>query len=542
MFRRERLRAGVFACFALLGACGVSTNPSASENATAPTVTPTVPVAPAQLPAAPPVSTSGYDTSIGLGVDANGFADLSLRAGAHRYFINSAKGSDSNSCSAAQSAATPKASGAAALACTTDGEGDQLLFAEGTSYATTIPSMAFRKGGYSLAYPFVFQSYDPADPTNEAKYGRATGSNRPVFTGNTAGTPWIFGGTGQKFIAVRGFDVNPGNISGQNIGMVDVGDGILFENNLLRSTGIGMGIYNSPTAHHWIIRGNAIYGTWDATTATAGQGIYVDGSDSVTIEDNVLYHNGWKIGANRTDTLANGGASMFRHAIYQQLPADAVVRRNLIADGSGDCGSFRGNITHTENMIIDCPIAASLGGGTDYNQRRPNGVSIQSSYNAIIGSATVPDSGAAGWGLASQNGKLGSSANHNLIILSGMGSSGAHAFLTSVLYNAPSYMDYSGNLVFQWSTAGMTHYDGSADAYPGQTYTTYNNNVWDDLASGTNKNNAGTYPNPYTPSQLYVALGFTDKQAFVNYAISRPETFPARSARALLFAGYGIVP
>ena len=537
MIELNRHRAGVFACFTLLGACGASSNPAASENTTAPIVAPTVAVTPAALPATPAISMSGYDASIGLGVDTNGFADLSLRAGAHRYFVSSAKGSDSNSCSAAQSPATPMASGKAALACTTDGEGDQLLFAEGTSYATTIPSMAFRKGGYSLAYPFVFQSYDPADPLNEAKYGRATGNNRPVFTGNTAGTPWIFGGTGQRFIAVRGFDINPGNIPGQNIGMVNVGDGILFENNLLRYTGIGLGINGSPTAHHWVFRANAIYGTWDATAATAGQGLYADGTDSLTIEDNVFYHNGWKIGANRTDSLANGGASMFRHPIYQQDPTDAVVRRNLIIDGSADGGSFRGNITHTENVIIDCPIAASLGGGTNYDVNRPGGVSIQSSYNAMIGSATVPDSGAAGWGIATQNGKQGSSAHHNLLVLSGIGS---HAFLTSVLYQVPSYMDYSNNLVYQWSTSGETRSETS-NVYQGLTFATYNNNVWDDPASGSNTNSAGrSFPNPYTEAQLYAALGFADKQAFANYAISHPEAFPARSARALLFAGYGL--
>jgi hypothetical protein len=496
---------------------------------------------PSPAPVSDPVSVSSnatYDASIGLGVDASGFADLSLRPGAHRYFVSSATGSDSNSCAAAQSPATPKASSAEALACAADGEGDQILFAEGTTYASRMPSMAFRRGGYSLTYPFVIQSYDPADPLNEAKYGRATGTKRPVFRAeNPGGNPWIFGGTGQKFIAVRGLDINPGNVSGQTIGMVYVGDGILFENNLLRYTGLAFVNTSGVKQHHWIVRGNAIYGTWDATTATAGQGIYADGSDSLTIEDNVLYHIGWKIGANRTDTLANGGATQFRHPIYQQVPTDAVVRRNLIVDGAADGGSFRGNISHTENVIIDCPIGAALGGGVDYNTGRPNGVDIQSSYNAIIGTATIPDSGANAWGMVTSNGRAGSSAHHNLFLQSI--TLGGAAFITNADYDQPSYMDWHDNVTLVWSLSGYTHRELAR--FPAQVRVTFANNKWDDPTSGTNTTSGwGAFPNPYTAAQLYAALGFSSKEAFMADAIAQPEAHPARRARALLFAGYGL--
>jgi hypothetical protein len=496
---------------------------------------------PSPAPVSDPVSVSSpvtYDASIGLGVDANGFADLSLRPGAHRYFVNSATGSDRNGCSAAQSPATPKASGAAALACTTDGEADQILFAEGTTYASRIPTMAMRNGGYSLAYPFVIQSYDPTDPLNEAKYGRATGTKRPVFTGATpGGSPWIFGGTRSKFIAVRGLDINPGNISSQSISMVDVGDGILFENNLLRYTGLAFVNTSGVKQHAWIVRGNAIYGTWDATTATAGQGIYADGSDSLTVEDNVLYHIGWKIGANRTDAMANGGATQFRHPIYQQVPTDAVVRRNLIADSAADGGTFRGNILHYENMIIDCPVGAGLGGGTGYNTGRPTGVNIESHHNAILGTATIPDSGANGWGMTSSNGRAGSSAHHNLFLQSI--TLGAPAFITNADYNQPSNMDWHDNIAYQWAPGGFSH--SELALFPAQVSATFSNNVWDDPTSGTNLNITGrSFPTPYTPAQLYVAVGFADKAALMTYAIAQPEAHVQRSMLVRLQAGYGM--
>jgi hypothetical protein len=534
---RRRL-AGVLACLFLVGGCGTSSQPAPTENTSAPTtLIPSTPAAPAPLPTVA-IANATYDASVGLGVDASGFADLSLRPGAHRYFVSSATGSDGNSCAAAQSPATPKASSAAALACAADGEGDQILFAEGTTYTSRIPSMAMRRGGYSLAYPFVIQSYDPADPLNEAKYGRATGNSRPVFTGaNPSGNPWIFGGTGQKFIAVRGLDINPGNVSGQNIGMDQVGDGILFENNLLRYTGMAFINTSGVKQHHWIVRGNAIYGTWDATTATAGQGIYADGSDSLTIEDNVLYHIGWKIGAQRTDPWQSGGATQFRHPIYQQAPTDAVVRRNLIVDGSADGGSFRGNITHYANLVIDCPIGMALGGGSEYNTSRPNGVDIQSSYNAILGTATIPDSHAAGWGITTSNGRSGSSIHHNLVIRSGTLASSA--FITNADYNQPSYMAWHDNVAFLWSPMGFTH--SELAGFPAQVHATFSNNVWDDAASGTNTNIAGVaFSSPYTADQIYVAAGFADKAAFVAYAIARPETRIHRTVLTRLQAGYGV--
>ena len=118
---------------------------------------------------------------------------------------------------------------------------------------------------------------------------------------------------------------------------------------------------------------------------------------------------------------------------------------------------------------------------------------------------------------------------------------GGTAFLTSAIEPQPSYMDYTNNVVYSWSTPGQTHYDGAADPYQGQAHATYNNNIWDDPTSGTNTNNGGvSFANAYTAAQLYAALAYTDKQSFVTYAITHPEAHIQRTARALLFAGYGL--
>src|SRR6185437_1321028 len=123
--------------------------------------------------------------------------------GAKRFFVNSATGSDTNGCSAAQSASSPKATLASATNCLTNGEGDQVLIAQGTSYTAGLNVIG--ASGYSPVYPTVIQTYDPADPTNEAKYGRATGSARPVLnTGGTVAQNFLLGSPSTKYVAVRG--------------------------------------------------------------------------------------------------------------------------------------------------------------------------------------------------------------------------------------------------------------------------------------------------------------------------------------------------
>ncbi len=81
----------------------------------------------------------------------------------------------------------------------------------------------------------------------------------------------------------------------------------------------------------------------------------------------------------------------------------------------------------------------------------------------------------------------------------------------------------------------------SCGAFVAQCHTSYDFNNWDGSAQGTNTNSASTsFATPYTAAQLYAALGFADKTAFINYAINHPETHIQRTARSMLFTGYGM--
>jgi len=344
------------AALCLLGACSSAVADDSSTNSSAPVAAPAPAPTPTPAPTAAAASESGgvYDTSVGTVVDADGFASLPLRSGAHRYFVKNG-GSDANGCSNAQNPATPLATIAAGMACVTAGNGDQVVLAEGSTFNEKLPWLS-SKGGYSAQYPTVISSYNPADPTNESEIGRGDQRGaRPVL--NPGGA--LVDGGPVSYIAIKGLDFNPGNIPGQ--GLTFNGDGtngtgganyVLIENNLFRYSGItlvdgGDGYTTTPRTQHLIIRNNSIYGVWSSTDAQHVGGIYVEGADGVTIEDNVIWHTGWKVGVSRDTGPNTGGPTIFNHPIYLQANCGTeIVRRNLVMDNSADGGIARGsNIT-----------------------------------------------------------------------------------------------------------------------------------------------------------------------------------------------------
>jgi hypothetical protein len=542
----------------VLSACSSSgTDPSASDmggkgkkigvNGTGGGSTTTTTTTPTPTPTTTTTSTVTYDTSIGTSVDADGFAQLPLRSGAHRYFVNSTTGSDANGCSGGQSSATPLKTITAGLACVTNGLGDQVLLAEGTSYSDVLGSgndptwLAFKQG-YSAQYPTVIESYDPNDPTNEAKYGRGDQRNaRPVLVQKQN----LLGNGTYSYIAIKGLDFNPGNLNDAGVSFLGKASYILIENNIFRYTGLSFDTGESqtvfPTTQKIIVRNNSLYGMW--STGGRDGGLYVAGYVDGTLEDNVFYHDGWKIGASRDDDPSVGGATVFSHSYYLQTNTTGmIVRRNLSADGAGDGGIARGDSVFSENLFIDNPAAIGVGGGPNYNTERPTGVTFDVGYNAIIGSEDVTSTHPLGWAISTTNGQSGSRVHNNLIVRSAnINDPAAQGFSNNAAFNQPSYAQYDHNVMYQWVAPTGGVYWPSCGNFPAQCFTTYDSNIWDGPAQGTNTNSAATaFPSPYTAAQLYAALGYADKTAFINYAINHPEAHIQRAARSLLFTGYGM--
>jgi hypothetical protein len=497
-----------------------------------------------------PVSGVTYDTSIGLGVDANGFASLPLNTGASRYYVNSSTGSDSNSCTAAKNPASPKATLSSGLSCLVSGNGDQLLVAQGTG-GYTWPNYAMQQGA-SPQYPTVVQSYDPADPTNEAKLGRATGGNRPVVT--TAIFHLGGGATNPSYIAVRGIEFNPGNVADAGVVQTAESEGTtnyyLFENNVFAYTALSfdMMFNGSIRAQHIIVRNSSLYGEWSASSHA--QGMYAAGVDGLTIEDCVFWHNGWKVGDAWTDDPSIGGPTVFNHPIYiQDTTRNAVVRRIVIVNASGDGGAIKSGGLYTNNLFLNGRNVAAIGGGNLYDVDAPLGIPIDASYNVALSTESLAGTP---WGFSTQNGASGNSKVHYNILAhpSSLGyaflvdaPNPIHANVTSAMAK-PAYTDFENNISYQWSSSGSTVQLGIQQ--PGNialVHATTNNNLWDDPTSGTNTNNGSTvFPNAYTEVTLLAALpgAYPDETTAVNAWIADPEQHGWENGVSLARAGYGL--
>lgn len=509
---------------------------------------------------APAAAAFAYDGSIGAGVDSEGFAALPLRSGAHRYFVKPS-GADGNTCVQAENPATPKATIASGVSCIASGNGDQLMLAEGATFSDPLPWFPSIQG-YSPTYPTVIQSYDPADANNTVKYGRADQRNaRPILTAtadsNGNGGPY-------SYVAIKGVEINPGNVGFKGFGLLGGSNYILLENDIFAYVGISIDGFAENGGQHIIIRNSSIYGPWnDGRTGC----VYIAGHNYPTIEDNVMYHCGWRIGQTRTFVgpkfivppqdldgdgnddptpaytayINDGGPTIYSHTLYIQLDTnDTIVRRNLMMDGSADAGSLRGDRSlYTANVIIRNPIGTGLGSGYEYNIHRPTGVSFEGSYNLTLAGVDLDSQSPRGHAYLVSNGKPGSKVHHNLTIRNATSDSGRFAFGNNADYNQPSYVDFDDNIAFAWSNSGGSTSLGAA--YPAQVHATFSRNKWDDPASGSNTQAlTGGFTNPYTEAALYVAAGVTDYATLITLSTRNPQGHYARALRDLAFAGYGL--
>jgi hypothetical protein len=489
-----------------------------------------------------------YDTRFGSGTDANGYANLPLRAGASRYYVKNG-GSDAN---AGTNPTLPLATIEAALAKVTQNNGDQVCVAQGSTWSTVFPSVT-NKHGFSLLYPTVIQSYDPADPTNEAKMGRATGTTRPVWTGSMAGGFLFIGAATSPMqnFAMRGIDINPGNTAGQGFAINGSNGlsphGLLFENNLFRYTYFALGGQAGKLAcNDIVIRGNGFYGSW--STGTMCQGAYVSAVNNCCIEDNVFWHCGWKIGGSRDDAASAGGPTIYNHNLYFQDDAAGIIRRNLTIQGAATGLSTRGHVDLSGNVAINNPISIIGGLGTQYNSKQPYGVAVFMGFNGVIGSEDLSTAAPRGTAFHTGNGKSGSTIHHNLAVKARPSGTPVGAmFSAQANYPQPSYSNWHDNVGYQWSTSGNSYGFGSGSV-DGNDYSSYaannavrNNNYWDDPAGGTNLNIASLtgIVTAYDANSLCTSFGFADAPtAFASWA-ANPDTRPAQAIRNRLFTGYG---
>lgn len=501
----------------------------------------------------PTPSAVTYDTSIGNAVDSTGRTDLTPRVGAHIYYVNNSTGNDTSA--TPTNPATPlKTIKKAITSFVTDGNGDHILVAQGMAYANGLANFGLT-GGFSAASPFVVQSYDPADPTNQAKWGTATGTNRPDIdvTGTDSVGGFIQGGpsdTARQYRAFRGLKFNAHNTSQLELNVLrgpsgGTPDYLLFENCDFAQAQLSTTFANAAAkAHNIVLRNCAFHGQYDSGNRGDAQGFYSAFTDGVTVEDCVFWNCGWKEGATYTASYTLGGHSIYGHPIYlQDDTRNTTIRRCVFIQNANDGGRPKGDVAYYQNLVFNSDIGVNAGGGDDYDTQAPSGVDLQISYNAFLGGAT---SGSGGWGIHVVNGKTGSSAHHNVLAAATFTSNGLMADAEVDVTNSvalPCYIYFHDNVLDAWGDgSGISKVLGSSGTVDmTKIHATFDNNYWDDVASGTDHNISSlTRPTRYTVSTLITALGYANLSAAQTAWLSDPASHGWRTGPKLALLGYGI--
>lgn len=402
------------------------------------------------------------------------------------------------------------------------GEGNQFFFAEGQYFVINkLLYGIMYYNGIGATYPVCFQSYDPTDPLNVTKHGRAgTGSQGPRPKFGLAGTGvWPYNGRGDAVDyggwAFRGLEwVSTG--SGQYSSWVYSQNDMLFENMVFNNVQLVLENTNTYSGfnigNNNIVRYCASYGQFDPTGSHIC-GIFST-NQNLTIEDCVFWHCGWQVGASRDATVAAGGPDMYKHCVYLHNGSgtSSIVRRNVLIDGSAAGLSLRGAHICHHNVIIDCPTADFKSGGSGSDTESPNGVSQHAYCQLVIGGADISSTQPRSQGFSSSDGTIDSYYSYCLFV------------------NNPGYgkmnnfwLGMQNNIAAQISNMTFSHNRAYAYALPSKRL------VQGATSSGSlasiqfvDNDNVLSTTSPMTNAQLYAAIGYPDKQTMINAMLSDP--------------------
>lgn len=512
----------------------------------------------------------------GTATAANCDITFALKSGAREVWVKPG-GSDANTClSFAQGCATYDR----AFTVWQSGAlpGDHLMLPEGSTLTDSIGGTCcwsftnFSTTGATAQYPYAVLSYDPADPTNTAKYGRAVGSAMPVL--QLTDTPTLQSPSGSAgYLAVQGLE-----IKGRSSQLAYRSDGLQF----------GAGLYNPRFIIFQNVRFNKSSATFTGagnilfskTSFINGSGIYAapnsNGSTEcrdLAFQDLIMVHNGWDIGASRYDTVANGSAQVFTHSFYIHAGCSNIFMDRIVSiDSSNEGITSRSGFIGSQFVSIDAPAGIGFSGFSTTLAEQPGGFFSQLDDAAVIGSSIIDSTHPAAGGLFFE-GMLTGSYARNIALFDDPNSDN-----TVVSYNrkfdaqgeVPSFMLL--DKISTWNF-GYSNYGANAGAigyidsqFPTRQHLTLTNSVFQNTITPTTSYSSPTFTNETwtstlgsssatgntsrsaapagykTKNQILSALGFSSKAAFANTAAFRPDLPWAGAVLTQALPAMGLTP
>ncbi|MCS7033789.1 MAG: right-handed parallel beta-helix repeat-containing protein [Phycisphaerae bacterium] len=219
---------------------------------------------------------------------------------------------------------------------------------------------------------WVVSGKSAQEPTVITSYG--SGPRPKILTGTSGGITLAHKYSNPlHHVAVIGLHFHAHTYNGSNgtvktagIRIMRKGSNILLEDNFIQ--GFKDNIVIDPTAPvtDVRIRRNVIVDAFNARAVGNGhaQGIYGGPNARGTlIEENILDHNGWKVG------VPNAGQTMFNHSIYFNTGSSGlVVRGNIITRSSLRGVLARGGAVVENNLFARNPVAVQVGNGSSVVQ------------------------------------------------------------------------------------------------------------------------------------------------------------------------------
>jgi hypothetical protein len=499
-----------------------------------------------------------YDTRVGGGAESDGTPILTKDANARYIYWNPthANASDAN---AGTDPSRPKATPASAWSALRSGYGDWLLMAQGVTYSGGFGQIVNRSG-LSASYPIVVTTYDPADPANVSKMRAGhvtmgTAQAQTTLSGyNFTGQNIVFENIDFSGPLVARVKTNAVSFLNWTEQTTSTTPNILFHNVRflrhqvqLQSTGVA-GVRMS----NFIFRHCAFAYVSDSTEHA--QGLYLDGTAGITVEDSVFYHNGWSDDGTR-DTATNIPTE-FNHNVYvQNTTYGLLFRRNVNGHASESGLMMRGDGVANENVFANNPVNFTMGGGTAYNTARPSGVTYEARNNVIVGSENINTANPRGFGIGFENTRDGGVFDSNLIVNVGTNSTANQVPVSSTWlsteFNLPTYFNMTNNIVWRWAPNFTTNSYGNnafmtrikSRQYPAQLHFTYSGNVIhnDTAPTGDNRQTPVTaYPDPTRDTYSYAAAnGYASETALWQAMVANPKAAWAKSIGDYIRAGYG---
>jgi hypothetical protein len=320
---------------------------SAGTGSTPTTTTPTTPTTTTSTPPAssPPIATATTTT---------GWTTFTASSNTRIIYVSKA-GNDSND---GLSTATPKLTLAAGQALMRNGYPDWLLLRKGDIWTNEIFSGCLRSG-QSSTQPALISSYGTgARPLIKVRHnqGAAIETN---LGGGCVGTGNNIAIVGLEFYA---YDRDPSNAAySVSNTLTDVYGMhwlnpftyLLIEDVKMSFFSLNLsaeGTQNGSKSSNLIIRRSIFTDAYSASGHS--QGVFIDGTNSVLVEDSFFDHNGWNA------SVPGATATIFNHNIYMQTTCGpSIVRNSIFANGSATGLQQRGGGTIYDNFFVRNPTA-----------------------------------------------------------------------------------------------------------------------------------------------------------------------------------------